>query len=113
MSNIKFIDPELKEGLTQVSPSLHKEVSLSFDIAKRIHDILERKRWSQADLARIMGKKTPVVTRWMSGTHNFTIRTIAEIEIALGEEIICVKRGKSKVKCEVKSEVKKVQDGKS
>ena len=32
----------------------------------------------------------------MSGTHNFTMRTIAEIEVALGEEIISVKKSRPK-----------------
>ncbi|MBP5690734.1 MAG: hypothetical protein J6W99_01240, partial [Bacteroidaceae bacterium] len=37
-------------------------------------------------------------TKWMSGTHNFTMRTIAEIEVALGEEIISVKQSSPKSK---------------
>ena len=92
MAKIRYIDPEFKESLEQVRPIVRKEVGYSFDIAKRINDILERKRWSQADLARATGKKTPLVCRWLSGTHNFTIRTIAEIEAALGEELISVKK---------------------
>ena len=91
MAQIRYIDQDFKESLEQVRPIIRKEVSYSFDIAKRINDILERKRWSQADLARATGKKTPLVCRWLSGTHNFTIRTIAEIEAALGEELISVK----------------------
>lgn len=92
MAKIRYIDPEFRESLEQVRPVVRKEVSYSFDIAKRINDILERKRWSQADLARATGKKTPLVCRWLSGTHNFTIRTIAEIEAALGEDLIAVKQ---------------------
>ena len=92
MAKIRYIDHNFKESLEQVRPIIRKEVSYSFDIAKRINDILERKRWSQADLARATGKKTPLVCRWLSGTHNFTIRTIAEIEAALGEELISVKK---------------------
>lgn len=92
MVKIRYINQDFKESLEQVSPIIRKEVSYSFDIAKRIIDVLERKRWSQADLARATGKKTPLVSRWLSGTHNFTIRTIAEIEAALGEELISVKK---------------------
>lgn len=94
MAKIRYIDPVFKESLEQVRPIIRKEVSYSFDIAKRINDILERKRWSQADLARATGKKTPLVCRWLSGTHNFTIRTIAEIEAALGEDLISVKQNR-------------------
>lgn len=96
MTKVYYIDPMLKEELEKVPPVIRKEVGFSFDIAKRIHDILEKKHWSQVDLAKATGKKTPVVTRWMSGTHNFTMRTIAEIEVALGEEIISVKKSRPK-----------------
>ena len=54
------IDSEFRESLEQVRPVIRKEVGYSFDIAKRINDILERKRWSQADLARAIGKKSDI-----------------------------------------------------
>ena len=31
------------------------------------------------------------ISKWMSGQHNFTIATIAKIEVALGEDILSVK----------------------
>jgi hypothetical protein len=31
------------------------------------------------------------IYKWMSGQHNFTIATIAKIEVALGEDILSVK----------------------
>ena len=96
MTKVYYIDPMLKEELEKVPPVTRKEVGFSFDIAKRIRDVLEKKHWSQVDLAKATGKKTPVITKWMSGTHNFTMRTIAEIEVALGEEIISVKKSKPK-----------------
>lgn len=94
MANIRYIDPDLKKVLDNVNPAIRKEVGYSFDIAKRISDLLKAKHWSQADLARATGKKTPVVSRWLSGTHNFTIQTIAEIETALGQSIITVSKTK-------------------
>ena len=96
MTKVYYIDPMLKEELEKVPPVTRKEVGFSFDIAKRIRDVLEKKHWSQVDLAKATGKKTPVITKWMSGTQNFTMRTIAEIEVALGEEIISVKKSKPK-----------------
>ena len=92
MSRIRFIDPMFKDALDSVPTAVRREVSLSFDIADRIDQVLKQKGWSQADLAKATGKKAPVVTRWVSGCHNFTIRTIAEIETALGEDILHVKK---------------------
>ena len=89
---IQYIDPVLRKALHEVSPQIKKEVNHTMDIALRIHEILVRKNWSQADLARATNKKEAIVSSWLSGTHNFTVRTIAEIEAALEEDIITVKR---------------------
>ena len=94
MATIRYIDPDLKKALDKVNPAIRKETGYSFDIAKRISDLLKAKHWSQADLARATGKKTPMVSRWLSGTHNFTIQTIAEIETAFGQSIITVNKTK-------------------
>lgn len=44
----------------------------------------------QKDLAMRLGKKEPEISKWMRGTHNFTIDTLVSIEEALGEPIISV-----------------------
>lgn len=62
-------------------------VSKSFDITERILDILEEKRWTQKKLAEKLSKKESEINKWMKGTHNFTLETISEIEIALGKPI--------------------------
>lgn len=96
MAKFKYIDPEFKDALEKTNPAIRKEVGFSFDIAKRISDVLAAKHWTQADLARATGKKASLVSRWLSGTHNFTIQTIAEIENALGASIITVSKTKVK-----------------
>ena len=92
MAAIKYIDPLFQEVLNQVPKERRRESELSYGIARRIHEVLLRKEWSQADLARATGKRETIVSRWMSGTHNFTIQTLAEIETAMGEEILSVKQ---------------------
>ena len=92
MKKAYYIDSMLNDTLEKVSPATRREANFSFGIARRIYDVLKKKGWSKTDLAKATGKKTPVVTRWMSGNHNFTMRTIAEIETALGEDILSVKQ---------------------
>ena len=92
MNTIKYIDPLFQEMLNQVPKEKRRESELSYGIARRIYEVLQRKGWSQADLARVTGKREAVVSRWMSGTHNFTIQTLSEIETAMGEEILSVKQ---------------------
>lgn len=65
-------------------------VNLSFKIVDRIHTILENKGLKQKDLALRLGKNESEISRWMRGTHNFTIDTLISIEEALGEPIISV-----------------------
>ncbi len=71
-----------------VSDEVRRQVDISFLIVGRIHEILERKGFKQKDLAERLGKKESEVSKWMRGTHNFTIETLSSIEAALGEPIL-------------------------
>ena len=66
------------------------QVDFSVAIANRIYDILESKGLSQKDFSRMIGKTETEVSRWLSGTHNFTLATLCKISAALNEDIIKV-----------------------
>lgn len=87
-----YVNPIFAEMLAAVPEKTRRESERSFAIAGRISEILRRKGWSQADFAKAAGKKESEISKWMSGTHNFTIRTISFIETVLGEDVITVKR---------------------
>ena len=74
----------------KVNPKIRHIVDLSFQIVNRIHEIQKAKGLKQKDLALRLGKKESEISRWMRGTHNFTIDTLIAIEDALGEPIIAV-----------------------
>ena len=78
----------LDEIRGHISPDVKKQLEISVSLANRIYDILEAKDMSQKDLAKLLGKTETEVSRWLSGTHNLTIATIAKISVALGEDII-------------------------
>ena len=84
MKTNKLMD-EIRETM---SPEMKKQMELSVSIANRIYEILEAKGLSQKDFARMMGKTETEVSRWLSGTHNMTMATIAKISTVLGEDII-------------------------
>lgn len=77
-----------EECKKNISSEVKREIELSFATVDRIHAILEKKGKTQADLARMLGKKESEISKWMRGTHNFTYRTTAKIEAVLGERII-------------------------
>lgn len=75
---------------SKVSPEIRRRVDLSFLIVNRIHSILQEKGLKQKDLANMLGKKESEISKWMRGTHNFTIETISSIENVLGIPILKV-----------------------
>ncbi len=76
----------------RVAPDVRRQVDISFLIVNRIHEILTNKGYKQKDLAEKLGKKESEISRWMRGTHNFTIETLSSIETALGEPILEIAR---------------------
>lgn len=74
----------------KVSSEARRRVNLSFLIVDKIHSIMEKKGLKQKDLAILLDKNESEISKWMRGTHNFTIETISSIEDALGEPILQV-----------------------
>jgi len=89
-------NPRLEKRRKLISPEIDLFVTRSFDIVDRIHEILSLKNLDQKDLATLLGKQESEISKWMSGTHNFTIKTIARIEKVLGTSIIKVLRKEDK-----------------
>ncbi len=69
----------------------------SFAIVDRIDEIMTKKNISQRQLAEMLGKKESEISKWMRGTHNFTIKTIAKLEAVLGESIFSISTKKPSV----------------
>ena len=76
--------------LSEVSEDVKAEIDLSFAIVDRIDAILKEKGMTQRELAEALGKNEAEISRWMRGTHNFTIRTLAKISNVLGAQIVGV-----------------------
>jgi transcriptional regulator with XRE-family HTH domain len=80
----------IDERRRHVSDETRKSVDLSFQIVDRIHEILILKGLKQKDLATLLGKSEAEISRWMRGTHNFTIDTLISIEQVLHAPILKV-----------------------
>lgn len=83
-------NPRLEKIRKRVPDYVRKSVDHSFAIVDRIDAILIQKGISQKELADRLGKRESEVSKWMRGTHNFTVKTIAKLEVALGEPIITI-----------------------
>ena len=80
----------IEERRRQVSHEVRERVSLSFQIVDRIHEILVERNLRQKDLALMLGKSEAEISKWMRGTHNFTIDTVVAIEEALQAPVLQV-----------------------
>ena len=78
------------ECLATVSNDVKMELDMLFALADKIDMILRGKNISQKQLAKKMGKTEAEVSRWLGGSHNSTLRTIAKISDALGVQLLTI-----------------------
>ena len=71
-------------------PVITKTVKKNLAIANRIGEVLEKKQLKPIDLATRLGKNKSEISKWLSGQHNFTTKTICKIEVALECDLISV-----------------------
>ncbi len=76
--------------LEKGNPEIAKLVEKNLAIANKIHEILQERGLKAADLARMLDKKPSEISKWLTGTHTFTTKTITKIETILGVDIIHV-----------------------
>ena len=89
---MKTINSAFKEMLSDVSAEIKAEVDLSFAIAERLESLIKEKGLSKKEFAEAIGKCPSEVTKWLSGQHNFTLRTLAMLSTFFGESLVEVKR---------------------
>ncbi len=92
----------LKEIEQQTPPESVRFIEQSMAMANYIETLLLDKGLKQKDLADKLGKSEAEISKWLSGTHNFTLRSIAKIEAVLNEKIIEFpqRRAKNRLKSE-------------
>lgn len=89
MNKIPDYNSELMDEIYQNIPqSTFDFVSNRMILASRINETIKSRGWSQKQFADEMGKKPPEISRWLSGTHNFTTDTLWHIEQVLGIRLL-------------------------
>jgi transcriptional regulator with XRE-family HTH domain len=78
-------------------PEVNLQVEMAVRIANRVYDILEERNMTQRDFAKLVGKSENEVSRWLCGTHNLTLATIAKMSVALGEDLLLPRPAKKVV----------------
>lgn len=70
-------------------------VDLYADLVIRINQILREKDLTKKDLAEMLEKKPSEISKWLSGGHNFTLRSLAKLSAELGEALLEVPKKKA------------------
>jgi len=79
-----------RQVVDETPAELKTQLRFSDSIAEKLDKLLKERGMSQRDLAKNTGKTEAEVSRWLGGTHNFTLRTLAKISNVLGEDLITV-----------------------
>lgn len=78
------------ECVKNTPQDVKQRVDWSFQIADKIAGILKERGMTQKEFAKQVGRSEAEVCRWVGGTHNFTLATLAKISATLGVPLIDV-----------------------
>lgn len=87
-ATVNIFSPIIQEAYDSIPKLDWATDAITDGIANRIDSVMKDKGISKKELATLTHRRPSDVTRWLSGGHNFTCRTIALIEQALGVSII-------------------------
>ncbi len=71
-----------------IPEEIEKYTAHSAEIAIMILNFILSTGMNKKEFAELVGKTSSDVTRWISGSHNFTIQTLSLIEVKTGMQVI-------------------------
>ena len=87
---MKTMQDEFMQLVDSIPTAEREQARLSFDIADRISQLMDESKLSKKQFAEALGRRPSEITKWLSGQHNFTLRTIAMISAFFGKSIVNV-----------------------
>ncbi len=77
--------------LNEITPQELRRTERRMLLAAKIADGIKRKGWSKGKLAKELGYKgSSIVTKWLSGTNNFTSDLLSDLESILETRLLDV-----------------------
>lgn len=77
--------------LAAVPPQIRQEVNMEMALSDRIYSMMTARGLTKAEFARAIGKRPCEITKWLSGQHNFTIKTLSMLSAFFGEPLVTVR----------------------
>jgi transcriptional regulator with XRE-family HTH domain len=91
MNKIKPAPDNILESiLSEINPELEERVEFRMRLAEKIDKARIKKGLSKKQLAEKLSKRPSEISKWLSGTHNFTSDTLYEIQHLLDIVLIDV-----------------------
>ena len=78
----------IKRIQARIKPENRQFVQKALEISYQIQYILEKKGWSQEDFAEKLEIPESEISKILSGLQDITLKTLSQIEVVLGEEVI-------------------------
>ncbi len=86
------------ELLDSISPAEQSKTDARMMLAAKLADAMKAKNWKNKDLLKEVGKDNPsIITKWLSGTHNFTVDTLVDLENALDVKLLDLGRRREQI----------------
>jgi transcriptional regulator with XRE-family HTH domain len=88
--------------LSKITPKEQRRIEYKMKLAAKIYAALKSKGWKSLDLAQALKLKSPsIISRWLSGTHNFTADTLFDIQEILEINLLDVELSKPSPRLDV------------
>jgi transcriptional regulator with XRE-family HTH domain len=70
------------------NPEIDRFIERNLEITQEVCAVLKTRRINKKEFAKMLDKSPSEVTKWLSGLHNLTLKSITKMEVALGVDLM-------------------------
>lgn len=80
----------IDEMFDEISQEDFDKTTTKMKLALKIADAIKSNGWKKSEFAKIAKQQPSVISKWLSGTHNFTTDTLIDLENILNIKLLHV-----------------------
>ena len=100
-----YSSPLIHELSDAITLQEQEQTDYKMKLAAKIYKAMKALGMTQTQFAESMYKPISLISRWMSGTHNFTVDTLVDIQRVLGISLLDLETTKSQAEVNFKLNV--------
>lgn len=70
------------------NPEIDRFIERNLEITQKVCVILKERGIKKQEFAKMLGKKSSEISKWLTGTHNLTLKSITKMEVALNIDLM-------------------------